>query len=122
MAQAGSADEHGSVTRLLVLCARPAHLTGDEADEWLRSEVRELLADHGVTRIDFVLLASASVAWGRQWDYLIEIDLRDGTNPNALVRSPSCAGLLGDLRLLGMRPTVLVVDDDRAISVMRDRE
>ncbi len=122
MVEAGRADEHEAVTRLLVLCSRPLHLAADDADKWLESELRGLLANDLVARIDFVALASASLAWGRQWDYLLEIDLREGSDPNVVVRSPACSGLLGDLRLLGMRPTVLVADDDHAIAVIRDRE
>lgn len=107
-----------AVTRLLVLCGRPLHLAADDADRWLESEVRDLVADDLVARIDFISLSSASLAWGRQWDYLLEIHLREGSDPNALVRSAACSGLLGDMRLLGMRPTVLVADDGHAISRM----
>ena len=97
------------------------HLTAKDAATWLESEVRELLADDFATRIHFISLSSASTAWGRQWDYLIEIDLREGSDPNAVVRSAACASLLGDLRLLGMRPTVLVADEEHEITLMAGR-
>ena len=105
------------VTRLVLLCRRPLRLAADDADQWLQSQVRCLLDDGLVAGIRFVALSSASIAWGRQWDHLIEIDLIDGADPNEVVRTEACAGLLGDLRLLGMQPTVFVADDERAIAL-----
>lgn len=105
----------------MVLCARPLHLAREEADRWLCRQLTEVLAEDEVAGIRLTSLSSASMAWARPCDYLIEIDLRPGAEPGALVRGAVCAGVFGDLRLLGMRPAVLVVDDRRAVAVAAER-
>jgi len=40
------------VIKLLVLCCRPTHLSSPAAEEWLRKEVGEILADGAVTAIE----------------------------------------------------------------------
>ena len=105
------------MTRLLVLCCRPKRLRVLEAEEWLREEVGRLFADGAVARIQITTLASASVRWGREWDYLIALELRDGADAATVVDGPECAGLLGDFRLLEMRPSVIVADDGRTVAV-----
>ncbi len=58
--------------------------------------------------------------WGRQWDYLIAIDLRAGSDAGAVINAPACAGMLGDFRLLGMRPSA-VADDQRTVVLAERR-
>ena len=53
-------------------------------------------------------------------DYLIAIDLRAGCDAGILVDGAACAALLGDFRLLGMRPSV-VVDDERSVVLVERR-
>ena len=93
------------------LCGRPMHLSPRAAEEWLREEVGKLLTDSAVTQIEVTTLGSASLRWGRQWDYLIAIDLRAGSDAGVLVDGAACAALLGDFRLLGTRPSVVVADE-----------
>jgi len=107
--------------KVLVLCGRPMHLSPRAAEEWLRKEVGCLLADGAVTQIEVTTPGSASLRWGRQRDYLIAIDLRAGSDAGILVDGAACAGLLGDFRLLGMRPSVVVADDERSVVLAERR-
>ena len=88
---------------------------------WWRSSscVAELLTDGAVTQIEVTTLRSASSRWGRQWDYLIAIDLRAGSDAGVLVDGAACAALLGDFRLLGMRPSVVVADERSVVLAER---
>jgi hypothetical protein len=96
------------------------HLSPRAAEEWLREEVGKLLADGAVTQIEVATLGSASLRSGRQWDYLIAIDLRAGSDARILVDAAACAGLR-DLCLLGMRPSVVVANDERSVVLAERR-
>ena len=97
------------------------HLSPRAAEEWLREEVGKLLTGGAVTQIEVTMLGSASLGWGRRWDYLIAIDLRAGCDAGILVDGAACAALLGDFRLLGMRPSVVVADDERSVVLAERR-
>jgi hypothetical protein len=101
------------MTRVLVLCCRPMHLSPSDAEKWLREEVSGVLADSAVADIQITTLLSASSTWGRAWDYLIAIGLHDGALAGAAVTSGACADLLGELRQLRMQPNVVVATDER---------
>jgi len=103
------------MTWVLVLCCRPTYLSPGTAEEWLRTEVAVLLAESVVVQIQITTLLSASSTWGRAWDYLITIDLRDGASASAAISAGACADLLGDLRQLGMQPHVIVATDERTV-------
>ena len=103
-----------SMIKVLALCGRPMRLSPRAAEEWLREEVGKLLTDGAVTQIEVTTLGSASLRWGRQRDYPIAIDLRAGSDARILVDGAACAGL-GDLCLLGMRPSVVVANDERSV-------
>jgi hypothetical protein len=55
-------------------------------------------------------LANASRRWPLEWGWLIELEFEDEQAAREAVADAPCAMLLGDLRLLGMRPTVALVD------------
>ena len=99
------------VPRLLVLWSRPYHLAAGEAERWVRAEVRQLPAADGVMAVALRRLESASPRLGHQWDWLLELEVAAPVADR--VESGPCADWLADLRLLGMRPTVLLVSDDR---------
>jgi hypothetical protein len=94
--------------RLMVLWTRPYHLSASEADEWSCREAARALEWDGVTRAELVRLQSASTQQASQWDWMLELQLRDGIDASACIESPACARWLGDLRLLGMRPAVVL--------------
>lgn len=96
--------------RLIVMCERPMHLAEDEAGAWLMREAAEISAEDGINGVELTVLESAPLRWGRVWDWLIEIELVGGADRDTLAKGSRCATLLADLRLLGMRPAVAVVD------------
>jgi hypothetical protein len=97
------------VTRLIVLVGTPEHLRAAEAESWLRDEAAGLARVDGVRRALLSPLASPSPRSGNQWGWLIEIDCESPDDTNRVVRDGAWTALMGDLRLLGMRPTVAVV-------------
>jgi hypothetical protein len=105
MVRARCAAHDARVPRLLVLWSRPHHLTAEEAERWARAEVRALLGDPGIRSATLTRLASASARHGADWDWLLELDI---DAPDRVERGP-CAEWLGDLRLLGMKPSVVLV-------------
>ena len=99
------------MTRLIVLVGTPHHLRAAEAEEWLRSEASGLATVEGVRRAVLSPLASPSLRWNNQWGWLIEIDCENRDDTDRVVQDGAWTALLGDLRLLGMRPTVALVGD-----------
>jgi hypothetical protein len=103
----------GGVPRLIVLWARPRHRTAEEAERWARAEVRALLAVDAVRSASLTQLESASARHGSDWDWLLELDIALPAR-DCVDRGP-CAEWLGDLRLLGMRPAVMLAGDGVAV-------
>ena len=104
----------GAVPRLLVLWTRPDHLTRVEADAWVRSGVAGLEAAPGVesARVEEVL--PAAFEHPVLWHWLLELDVSDDSAAARTLRHGPVADWVRDLRLLGMRPTVLLVAGDAA--------
>jgi hypothetical protein len=99
------------VTRVIILVGTPEHLRAAEAEEWLRGEASALGTADGVRRAVISPLGSPSLRRGNEWGWLIEIDCQDPDGADRVVRDGAWTALMGDLRLLGMRPTVAVVGD-----------
>jgi hypothetical protein len=100
-----------SVARLVILWTRPYHLTAEEAQTWARQEVGRLLAVNAVRCAELTLLRSASLRHSRDWDWMLEIYLTPGATTDDCVNAAAFAEWLSDLRLLGMRPSVLLADN-----------
>ena len=104
------------MTRLIVLVGAPPHLRAEEAEGWLHKEAAALGRADGVRRAVISPLASPSLRWSSQWGWLIELDC---DNPGGVERATcdqAWKDLLGDLRLLGMRPAVAVVGQSSELS------
>ncbi len=86
------------------------HLAADEAAAWLEREARAIHGQPGVQAIGLTELEPAPLRWGRVWHWLIEIELETALDASALAKGTSCAVLLADLRLLGMRPAIAVAN------------
>jgi hypothetical protein len=97
------------VARLQLTVRRPYHLKPEEARDWLRAEAATLRGVEGVASMTVARLGAVGGRWASDGDWLIELELDDDADPSAVVRSEACAVLLGDLRLLGMRPSLAVV-------------
>jgi hypothetical protein len=104
------------MVRLVVLWTRPYHLSPEEADAWTRRETPRLLGLDGVARIELTRLQSASIHDSCPWDWMLEVHLHDGVDGRACADAPAWAEWLGDLRLLGMRPAVVLVDDSTTLT------
>jgi hypothetical protein len=101
------------VPRLLVLWCRPYHLTGEEAERWARGEVRALLAGEAVRSAELTRLESASPRHTCDWSWLLELEI--DVPVREWVEHGVCAEWLGDLRLLGMHPAVMVAAEGIAL-------
>jgi hypothetical protein len=104
------------MARLVILWTRPYHLSAEEADAWTCRETARLLEFDGVARAELSRLQSAPVGHPRPWDWMLELHLHDGVDGHACVDEPVCAEWLGDLRLLGMRPAVVLVEGTKTLT------
>jgi hypothetical protein len=108
---AGSRLKHdGGVPRLLIFWTQPPHMSAAEADAWVRGELRKITGVAGVGRAQLTRLRSGSERFEAPHDWMLELHLTSGTVPSECVEAQPCAEWLGDLRLLGMRPAVVVAD------------
>jgi hypothetical protein len=96
---------------MLLTVRRPYHLKPEETLDWLNSEIGDLLGIAGVKSMTLAKLGSPGCRWQGDYDWLIELELQEDADPARIVRDEACAMLLGDLRLLGMRPSVAVVQE-----------
>jgi hypothetical protein len=98
------------VARLMIFVERPRHVTGDETEAWLEGELAAL--DHsGVDSIRLKRVVCASPRLSNTWSWLVQIDCRDLDAARAALGNGPGMALLADLRLLGMRPSVALVED-----------
>jgi hypothetical protein len=97
------------VPRLLILWTRPGHLSLEEADAWIRSELAVLDAVPDVASSRITEVRSAAAAHPASWHWLLELDVSDDAAAGRSLQRGPVADWVGDLRLLGMRPTVLLV-------------
>jgi hypothetical protein len=79
------------VARLIVLWSRPYHVTPEQAERWASEQVKALRVPGA---------ALMRLADGCDWDWMLELE-------TALPAGDWLDDWLGDLRLLGCRPTVL---------------
>ena len=98
------------VARLLIFWTHPQHLSVAEADAWARAELRKVTGLAVVERAELIRLRTASEQLGCPHDWMLELHLADGVAPADCANARVCAEWLADLRLLGMRPTVVAVD------------
>jgi hypothetical protein len=103
------------MTRLLVLWTRPIQLAAHEMEDWLHKETVRLQDLPAVTSLAITQLARASDRHARPADWLLEIELGDHANSADCVESPLFAEWFGDMRQMGMRPTVMLADGTRAL-------
>lgn len=115
MAAGGEGAEDGAMARLVVLWNRPYHLSAEEAAGWARTEASRLLALEVVERAELTRLQSASERHARCWDWMLELHLAPDADRDGVVDLPPCGEWLADLRRLGLRPTVLLVDGGIAL-------
>ena len=98
------------VARLMIFVERPRHVTSEEAEAWLEREL-SALDGSGVDRIRLKRVLGASPRLADTWSWMVQIDCPDLDAARAAVGGGPAMALLADLRLLGMRPSVALVED-----------
>ncbi len=97
------------MARLLILWNRPSHLTDDDAERWARTELRGVLAHESVAGAALTRLERASPRYGGDWQWLVEFEVSGPVRD--WVEQGVCADWLADMRLLGMRPAVVLAGE-----------
>jgi hypothetical protein len=98
------------VARLMIFVERPRHVGSDEAESWLEHELAAF-DGNGVARIQLKRLVSGSLRFAETWSWMVQIDCDDVEAARDALGNGPAMMLLGDLRLLGMRPSVALVED-----------
>ena len=96
--------QHRCMVRVLILWSRPGHLSISEADAWVRAELRKITTLTTVTAAELTPLGVGPERHACPYDWMLALELDD----DATIENGPCAEWLGDLRLLGMRPAVVV--------------
>ena len=94
--------------RVLMMWNDPMHISGDEAASWLGGQSSRLLVLEAISQIELTQPERASERHSRAYDWLLEVHLKAGSDPARFIDDPLLSDWLGDLRLLGMRPVVLL--------------
>jgi hypothetical protein len=94
----------------MVLVRPPRQLELAEAEDWLRQQLASVVGAEGVRSVALSRLASASSRWSQDWGWLVEFEFETAERARGAVGEAAWSMLLGDLRLLGMSPTVALVD------------
>ena len=94
----------------MIFWTQPQHLSVAEADSWVRGELQKVTGLAGIERASLTRLRSGSERFGSPHDWMLELHLAPGSAPAECVEAQPCAEWLGDLRLLGMSPAVVVAD------------
>ena len=97
------------MARLIVFVNSPYHLSPAEAEDWLRGEAAALTAVDGVERGVLSRLTSPSDRSTVHWSWMIELECEAPDGPYRAVNDRAWRLVLGDLRLLGLRPSVALV-------------
>jgi hypothetical protein len=97
------------VVRLLIFIQPPRHGAAAETESWLRKELA-LLNREGVDRVELRRLRGASPQLGSFCGWMVELDCRSAEAACTAVGEGPGMMLLGDLRMLGMHPSVALVE------------
>jgi len=96
--------------RILVLWNACRGTSVEDDARWVHEESAKLRDCDQVLDVSLHQVESAALRHPRQWDWCLE--LRVGASAaGVVVRHPTCAAFLADLRLLGTRPSVLVLPE-----------
>jgi hypothetical protein len=100
---------------LLLFARRPYHLSDEEADSWIRTQAASLAGAEAVTSVYLSRLHSPAARTGVSWDWLIEMHLACAEDAAGAARGQACRDLVADLRLLGMKPSLVLADGSQPI-------
>jgi hypothetical protein len=80
-------------------------------ESWLQKELDPLGGNNGVDRVELRRLRSSSPHFSETCAWMIELHCRSAEAARAAVGEGPGLMLLGDLRMLGMHPSVALVED-----------
>jgi hypothetical protein len=103
------------MARLLLFICRPALLSEEEAAAWVRDQAAPLATLPQVHRVELTRLRSPALVGGADCEWLIEMQCQGEEDAARAARAPACRALVGDLRLLGMRPRLAVADGSEPV-------
>ena len=99
--------------RLLVLWNAARGLAPGDDASWAQDQADQLLGCDGVAAVKLHPVTSAAVRHPRPCSWCLELWLENGRSPRDVVSNGAFSEFLGDLRLLGMHPSVLAIEGDR---------
>jgi hypothetical protein len=98
------------MARLLLFVQRPSVLSDVEATRWMREQAAPLARIDAVRRVEVTRLQAPALRGGRDWQWLIEMYCERAEDATRAARDGACRDLVGDLRLLGMQPSLILAD------------
>jgi hypothetical protein len=98
----------------MLFISRPYHLSQGEADRWMRTQAAPLARTTAVNGVLVSRLRNPA-AGGGDWDWLIEMHCDGIEEAQRAAREDTCRDLVADLRLLGMRPSLILADRTRPL-------
>jgi hypothetical protein len=98
------------MVQLAIRCQPRASISFDEVEGWLELEIHELQAAVPRSTVRLSRLAHQGPAADSEAGWLIELQLAEG---DPLLGEDRLAGVLRDMRLLGLEPTLLTADASR---------
>ena len=97
------------MVRLMLFVCRPYSLAAEEARDWM-CELAAPLATIGAECVELVRLGAPGVHSSSDCEWLIEMRYPRVEDAAAAARNGPCSDLVADLRLLGMRPRLVVAN------------
>jgi hypothetical protein len=94
----------------MIFVEHPRHVSTEEAEAWLERELEPLRGD-GIERVRLRRLRNGSLRFAQSWAYMVELDCHDTEAARATMQEGAGLTFLADLRLLGMRPSMALVED-----------
>ena len=98
------------MARLMLFVCRPFSLSAEETVRWMHEQAAPLAAT-GAERVELVRLGAPGVHGDPGCEWLIELHYRRVEDAAGAARNGPCHDLVADLRLLGMRPRLVVADN-----------
>jgi hypothetical protein len=102
--------------RLLVLFNDPAYVAAHDVDEWARTEAALLIDRFGALAGAELTRLQSTGEYAHDHDWLLELRVTPDRDLGGVLGAPALREFVGDLRLLGTRPVVLVARDSIALT------
>jgi hypothetical protein len=98
------------MARLMLFVCRPSALSEADAARWMREQAAQVASVGEIDRVQLTRLESPVWQGGGDGEWLIELHCRRREDAVRAARDNACRDLVADLRLLGMRPRLVMAD------------